>query len=427
MKIAIIGAGFTGLAASLKLSEKGHDVTVFEKDVNPGGLAIGFKEKNWDWTLEKHYHHWFANDNAVISLAKKINHEVFVKRPKTCIYIGGKIYQLDSPLHVLKFPLLPTVDKLRMSAVLGFLKINPFWKPLEKFETNKTLVETMGKKSYEMIWQPQLMNKFGEFYKEISLAWFWARIYKRTSNLVYPEGGFLDFAEHLVTESKKKGAKFLFNTEVEEIKSGKNVSVKYKIVNNKSPIVNFDKVIVTLPSFFFTKIAKELPEDYKKNLFTLKGLGAINLVLRLKKSFLQDGTYWLSICEKDSPIMAIVDHSNFMDKKHYDNECLVYIGNYLSQNHKFMNMDEKELLKTYDPFLKKINPEYKENLIAAHVFKAPFAQPIIPVNYSKHIPPFKTPLENIFLANIQQVYPWDRGTNYAVELGEKVADYVEEN
>ena len=70
MKIAIVGAGFTGLSAAFELSKKGHEVVIFEKDSNPGGLAIGFKEKPWNWSLEKHYHHWFSNDYEVINLAK---------------------------------------------------------------------------------------------------------------------------------------------------------------------------------------------------------------------------------------------------------------------------------------------------------------------------------------------------------------------
>ena len=113
-----------------------------------------------------------------------------------------------------------------------------------------------------------------------------------------------------------------------------------------------------------------------------------------------------------------------MDKKYYNNEHLVYLGNYLPNNHPFMNMDKNDLLKIYNPLLTKINKTYKSHLIDTHLFSDPFAQPIIPINYSKIIPPFKTPLENIYLANMQQVYPWDRGTNYAVELGEKVADVI---
>lgn len=422
MKIAVIGAGFTGLATAFELAKKGHDISVFEKDLEPGGLAIGFKKKEWKWTLEKHYHHWFSNDSSIISLAQEIKHNIIIKRPKSSVYIAGKIFQLDSPLLVLKFPLLPFTEKLRMATVLGILKYNPFWKFLEKYKAHNSLIKTMGKKSYKLIWEPQLINKFGTFYKDISLAWFWARINKRTPSLVYPEGGFLSFARRLVKECEKKNVKFFFGTQVNEINSIKN---KVKITYENEKPEYFDKVVVTLPSFYFTKIAKDLPKTYTDKLLSLRGLGAINLVLRLKKSFLADGTYWLSVCEKNAPVMAIVEHTNFMDKKFYNNEHLVYLGNYLPSDHKYFSMDKNQLLKIYSPFLKKMKKDFLENIIDSEVFKVPFAQPIIPVNYSKNVPDFKTPLKNVFLANIQQVYPWDRGTNYAVEIGKKVAKIVE--
>src|SRR5438067_815711 len=122
MNIAIIGAGFTGLSAAYKLSKQGHTITVFEKDAHPGGLALGFKEKEWDWTLEKHYHHWFTNDKFILDLAREIGHEVLIKRPKTSVYIDGEIFQFDSPKQVLLFPKLPLYDRLRMAAVVGILR-----------------------------------------------------------------------------------------------------------------------------------------------------------------------------------------------------------------------------------------------------------------------------------------------------------------
>ena len=72
----------------------------------------------------------------------------------------------------------------------------------------------MGKKSFAMIWEPLFMNKFGKFADNISLAWFWARIKKRTPSLAYPKGGFLEFAKALTKQIEKNGGKFYFNTEV---------------------------------------------------------------------------------------------------------------------------------------------------------------------------------------------------------------------
>ena len=145
------------------------------------------------------------------------------------------------------------------------------------------------------------------------------------------------------------------------------------------------------------------------------------MVLRLKKPLMNDNTYWLSICEKDSPVMVVVEHTNLIDKKNFNNEHLVYVGNYLETSSKEFTLSKEELLTHYDPVLKRINAEYKNEIIDYEVFRAPFAQPIVPTNYSKLVPPILTPLQHVFLANIEQVYPWDRGTNYAVELGQKVA------
>jgi len=422
MKIAIIGAGFTGLAAGYKLLKLGHEVTIFERDSNPGGLAIGHKEKEWNWSLEHHYHHWFTSDKHIIRLARELNFPVLIRRPKTSVFVDNDIFQLDSPLHVLKFPNLSPIDKFRMAVTLAFLRYNPFWQPLEKIKVTEFLPLFMGKNSYKKLWEPQLINKFGKYSDEISLTWFWSRIKNRTPDLAYPQGGFLEFALFLVKKIESIGGKVIFNTEVLNIKSGQKVAITIKNGQGKTSMMKFDKSIITLPSFLFLKIAPDLPNSYKTSLARLRGIGATNLVLRLKKQFLADGTYWLSVCDTGSPIMAIVEHTNFMDKKNYNNEHIVYLGKYLSPDDDYYKMDADTLLSTYDTLLRKINPQYKKSLIGYHLFKTPFAQSIVSLDYSKMIPPFKTPLKNVYLANIQQVYPWDRGTNYAVELGEKVVD-----
>lgn len=425
MNIAIIGAGFTGLSAAYELTTRGHSVTVYESDDKPGGLAVGFQKKGWEWSVEKHYHHWFTNDHHILQLAHRLKHEVIVKRPKTSVYVDGKVFQMDSAANVLSFPLLDLTNRLRMGLTLALLRLNPFWQPLENFRASDVLLRLMGEKAYDLLWKPLLFGKFGTAMDEVSLAWFWARIAKRTPSLAYPVGGFLAFAKNLQKHIEDNGGTIVYNatvTRLEKISSG-NISVIVLQGKRGRTRCIHDNVLVTLPSFSFIKMAT-LPQKYIRMLRRLRGLGAINLILRLKRPFLTDGTYWLNICEPRSPALAIVEHTNFMDKRNYNNEHLVYVGNYVPYKHPYFSMSKSQLLATFDPLLRSLNAHYQMSLIGTELFKAPFAQPIISVHYSRMIPPFTTPLKNVYLANIQQVYPWDRGTTHAIELGQKVAHLI---
>ncbi len=419
MEVAIIGAGFTGLAAAYSLSKMGVKVTVFEKEKNPGGLAVGFKDPKWEWTIEQHYHHWFVSDLAIQKLAAEIGHQVTFVRPKTSTWFAGQIAQLDSPISLLTFKALPLIDRLRTCIGLAAMRFNPFWKMFE-FATAERYIKTiMGQASWDVLWGPLFVGKFSFHYPRISATWFWARIFKRSSSLGYPKGGFQALAEAVEKAAIDNGAKFVYDCEVENLSSDKSGKVT---ISTKTQTLTFDKAIFTLPTFLFLKIASSLPDDYKKKYQSLSGIGAVNLVIALKKQFLTDGTYWLNINDRSMPYLAIVEHTNFMSPKGYGEDHLLYVGNYLAPDHEYFKKTSNELVNEFLPHLKKINPNFEKSWIRkAWVFKAPFAQPIVTSNYSKSIPPLTTPLKNVYLANIQQVYPYDRGTTYAVELGEKAA------
>lgn len=424
MKVGIIGAGFGGLAAAYRLIKSGYEVTVLESEGNPGGLAIGYKEPEWEWTLERHYHHWFTSDTAVRNLAAEIGHEVIFMRPKTSTFINGKVYQLDSPASLLRFPELPFLDRLKTGLVLGYLKYTAGWEKLESITSESFIKKYMGEKSWKVLWRPLFEKKFSHYASQIPASWFWARIKKRSSSLGYPKGGFLPFAVTLCDAIKKNGGKIYYDTKIEKItKQGKKIVLK----TNRGNVL-FDKVVATVPGALFVKIVPDFSQEYKESLISFEAIGAVNLVLSLNKAFLEDGTYWLNINNTRFPFLAVVEHTNFMDKKFYNDEHLVYVGNYLPHDHEYFRKEPLDLLREFYPFLKTINPKFNKDWVnRAYLFKAPFAQPIIPLNYSKVLPSFETPIEGLYLCNIQQVYPWDRGTNYAVQNGEKVADLILNN
>ena len=187
MKVAIIGAGFTGLAAAYKLSKDGIKVTVFEREDKPGGLAIGFKEPGWKWAIEKHYHHWFTSDWPIRNLADEIETKLIFKRVKTSTLYKGSIYQLDSPPNLLKFPHLSVVDRFRTGLVIAYLRYLSSWKPLEGRKSEEFIRKYMGDKSWQVLWEPLYRSKFRYYANDIPKSRFLARIKKRSALLGYPE------------------------------------------------------------------------------------------------------------------------------------------------------------------------------------------------------------------------------------------------
>lgn len=425
MHIAIIGAGFTGLAAGWELVKQGHKVTIFEKELLPGGLAVGFRQPEWQWSVEKHYHHWFTNDNYILSLAQEIGWKTIITRPKTSVLVQDEIYPFDSVLNVLTFPKLTLAERIQMGGSLAILRLNPFWKSLEKYRARDVLPKLLGQHAYTTLWEPLLYGKFGDEAENISLTWFWARIKKRTPSLAYPWGGFLSFAQALDIEIRRKGGEFIYNADVQQIKSLSNNKIEISLTGStKTKSKKFDAVIVTLPTKLFLRLSPQIHENYKNKYGILGGLGAINVILRLREPLMADGTYWLNICDKNAPVIAIVEHTNFMDKKYYNNEHIVYAGAYISASHPYFYMKKSDILQKITPLLNRLNTSWRKNLIDYELFTTPFAQPIMKLHYSRIAPPLETPLQNVWLANIEQIFPWDRGTNYAVELGQRVARHI---
>lgn len=438
MKIAILGGGFTGLAASYYLAKKGHAIILFEKEPVLGGLAVGFKQPGWDWYLERAIHHLLGNDDDFVLLAKKSGFAgIFWQKTLTASYykipanfpkdyrallrsaqVGasdGQVIPLDTPQDFLKFPYLPLHDKLRAGLVLALLQFSPFLSTYERQTAEEFLRKKMGNRAWEVLWQELFRKKFGKYAGNILASFIWARIKKRSKKLGYIEGGFQAFIDYLEREVNKLKV---------EVKKGYlvyKVSKKGKgfVVDNKP----FDAVISTLPSPVLPKITADVfSENFLSRFEKLKFLHAVSMVFETKKPLL-DKVYWLNVCVPGNKIMGVMQHTNFIDKKHYAGNHILYAYNYVELEDPRIRMDKDELLKFYLPELKKINPNFIVSSAKSYSFKGPFAQPIFDKNFLKNKPDFETPVKNFYIANLDMTYPYDRGTNYAVKLGKQVSDF----
>ncbi|MBI1280930.1 MAG: FAD-dependent oxidoreductase [Anaerolineaceae bacterium] len=428
LRIGIIGAGAAGMAAAWDLARAGHEVHLYEAEKNVGGLAAGFKDEGWEWTMEKFYHHWFETDKSILKLVDDIGQQgkVLFPRPKTSYWLDGKIYKSEMNASALSLPLsFPSLIRLGLAGVyLKFLTKD--WKSLEKVTADSWMRRWMGEEAYNKLWRPLLIGKFADRYQQVNMAWMWARIYTRSLRLGIFEGGFQAFLEALAEAVQSKGAVIHLNSPVDAI--GTQDGKPTLTIKGETEV--FDRVISTASPGLMLRLAPSLKDtSYGKQIAELKSIGALCVVLALKQSILTDGTYWLNLPATSAdkrtsqfPFLALVEHTNFMDKSHYGGDVLVYCGDYIPTDHEYFKMTDDELVERFLPALKKVNPNFDASWIRkSWVWKAPYAQPIPFVNHSQHIPALKTPLPGVFWASMSQVYPWDRGTNYAVEIGQKVA------
>lgn len=467
MKIAVLGGGLTGLTAAYYLTKTNHQVFLFERENILGGLASSFPSSGWAWPLERFYHHFFANDWEVKDLIKELGLEgkLFFKKPTTAIYYPhpsfpqypnilisqfprSPIHPFDSPLSLLTFPHLTLLEKLRTGAALAYLKLIPSWQQFDKLTAKNWLKRHLGKKPFRILWQPLLQAKFGNYADKVPMAWFWARIKKRTRSLGYLEGGFQTLINRLVEKIKENGGKILLNLAIQKITPIPSGSLCLTFTSTVSPgnILThdrvsksyipegipdkFERIIATLPTPIFLKIFPALPPKFSQPLSQIDHLWAQTLILKMNKPFLKN-TYWLNINDSSFPFLAVVEHTNFIDQSHYGGNHILYIGNYLPSGHPYLSKSPAELLQIFLPYLQRINPNFDHRFLipdSQFLFSSPFAQPIFPPNYSQFLKQLSILnyqlLPGLYLANQDLVYPWDRGTNYSIELGKGIAETV---
>jgi protoporphyrinogen oxidase len=423
-RTAVLGAGALGLTVAYRLAQLGEDVVLLEREPLAGGLAAGFEIAPGLW-LDKFYHHLFRGDRHAIGLINEVGlgDQLIWRRPLTVTLRDGDVHQLDSPGSLLRFSPLPLADRLRMGAALAYLRALPSPERLERQTAARWIRSRMGRAAYDIVWEPLLRGKFGEMADEIAMPWFWARVHDRTAQLGYLRGGFQRLYDRLAERVRKGGGQLLLGREVRRIETERGgLLISHGPAGETdapAETIHSDRVISTLAIRLTCRLAPELPAEYRALHEWGAAYGAHCVVLSLDRPLTD--SYWMNVNDPGYPFMALVEHTNYMDAADYGGRHLVYLGNYRPMDDPLLQTSTADVVTQFASHLTRINPAFTTAWVTdAWSFAAPFAQPIVTVDYRDHIPPFETPIPGLYVASMFQVYPHDRGQNYSIELAERL-------
>lgn len=436
MRVGIIGAGATGLSAAYELSRHGNDVVVYERASFLGGQASTFDVGGA--RLERGYHHLFTGDADILNLIDEIGLGERMRwyASKVGTLYDGKIYNFVTPLDLLKFKPLSLPNRIRLGIVTLMLRRMRDWRALEEIPAADWLRRHAGEQSYEVFWGPMLRGKFGEeFYDRIAMPWIWGKINTRFASrprglsremLGYPIGSFGEVFDVLGQRVREQGGEVHMRAEVTAIATQSNELAGLDVSfpeRGETVSPEFDAVISTTQCHIFARLLPGLPHEYRTKLENTRYLSALLLILVLDRPL--SSIYWLNVADRSAPFVGVIEQTNMVDPSHYGGRHIVYLSNYLSRKDRLYRLSREELLDEYLPHLRKINPNFDSSwIVESHRQHVDAAQPIIGTGYSTKMPDHRTPVKGVYLANTAQVYPEDRGTNYSVRMGVKVANMV---
>ena len=434
MRVGIIGGGVAGLAAAYHITKEGHFAEVFEVAPFLGGQASTFDV--FGGRLERGYHHLFVSDTEIADLIQELGlgGKLAWLESTVGFYHGGKIWDFASPMDLLRFKPLPFLDRIRVGFWTFILQKTKSYSKFEGVTARDWLSKRMGRRGYEVIWEPLLRGKFGEFYDKIGMTWIWNKVTLRVASrkgagqvehLGYPMGSFGEVIEVLAERIAQQGGVVHTSASVTQIvdADGSATAMEVQLEGGETERREYDAIIATTPSYVFTRLAPAMPPEYQSKLEDVDYLSAVLMVLVMDRPF--TNKYWMNIADPNMPFVALIEHTNLIDKELYGGKHILYISNYPSRDNELYQMSGDELMDLFVPHLQKINPDFERSwVIEYHHHRVDGAQPIVGVNYGAGIPDHRTPLQGLYLANTTQIYPEDRGTNYSVRMGRQVARMV---
>jgi protoporphyrinogen oxidase len=423
-RVAVVGAGAMGLAAAYYAAKAGHEVTIYEADSVPGGMAAHFDFGGL--SLERFYHFVCKADQSTFALMDELGIGEKMRWAPTSMgyFFQGRLSTWGNPLALLKFPDLGPIEKFRYGLMMFLAAKRKSASSLEQIAAKRWIESWCGKSVYEKLWRPLFELKFYEYADPISAAWIWTRI-KRVGNsrrslmqeeLGYIEGGSETLVAALVQAIAARGGEIRLNAAVKKIVLGEG-KLRGLVVGGVEQL--YDAAIVTTPAPLVPALAPDLPAAEKQRYADIVNIGIVCLIFKLRKQVTPH--FWVNIVDPRIGIPGFIEFSNLRPMA----ETIVYAPYYMPTNHPNWARSDADLLNETFSYLKRINTTLTDaDLLDSRVGRLRYAQPICPPGFAARLPPVQTSVKGLQIADTCFYYPEDRGISESLRYGKLMAQAI---
>lgn len=430
-KLGILGGGIMGITLAHRLSQEGHNVTLFESAPDLGGLVSSWKLGEIEW--DKFYHVMLLSDFHTRNMLAEVKLEDQIKwvETKTGFFIDGQLYSMSDSIEFLKFPTLNLIDKFRLALTILYASRIKNWKRLEQIHVTTWLKKWSGKNTYNKVWLPLLRAKLGDSYERTSAAFIWATIQRmygaRKSGLKkemfgYVPGGYKRIIGTIKQNLLSEGVIIKTSHQATEVKS--SATGIPTITFTSGVCEEFDSVIVTLPSGIASSICTGISASEKQKLDSIEYLGVICVAIILDKSI--SPFYVTNITDTWVPFTGVIEMSALVDKTYFDGNSLVYLPKYVRPDDALFTKSDEEIMNFFSETLRKMYPWLTEdNFKFSGVARAKHVITVLNLNYSDNLPDIKTSVPGVYIINSAHIKDGTVNVNETIKVAEsKLAEII---
>jgi len=416
-----------GLAAAYELGKQGAQATVYERDDRIGGMSafIDFAGTR----IERYYHFICKPDQATFDYLCEfgLSDRLRWTQTKMGFYFRGRLYEWGHPLALLKFPGLSLPQKLRYGLHVMRAKGITDWRPYDGFSSTEWLKRWLGEVAYEVLWAPLFHYKFYEYEHSLSAAWLGSRI-KRVAlsrkSLLQEELGYLQGGSEVLLDAvaaaiRAAGGRIELNAAVQDvaIESGA-AGARVAGVKVGGALHAYDQVISTIPLPYLVRLMPGLPADEKAKVAAIKNVGVVCVLLKLKRSF--TGNFWMNINDPRIQIPGLIEYTALNP---LDGHTIVYAPFYMPQTHPKYRQDAQAFIDETLAAMRLIRPDFDPaaDVLASTASRYEFAQTVCTPGFYEALPPMRSSVAGLFMADTSHYYPEDRSISESMRIGAKLA------